>query len=74
VYWDKDRTKYSAPKEDVTDLNEKIDEATAKILHKLIEDKGKDLAKILEYYKVKSLEDMTKEQAGKLKIQLSKAS
>lgn len=54
------------------ELSQKIDKTTAKTLLKLIEEKGKDVQKICEYYHVKSIEDMTKEQAGKLKHQLAK--
>jgi hypothetical protein len=55
------------------ELSHPIDASTVKVLSIIIQDKGKNLDEILKFYKVKKLEDLTKEQAAKLKIYLSKS-
>lgn len=73
VYWDKDRTKYSAvtqeQKEEAEDTkkteeigNMKIASIKVDVLHKKCADEGVDEAKILELYKVSNFSELTEKQ------------
>lgn len=54
------------------ELNKKIDKNSAAVIMELIIKKGKDIEEILTYFNVKSLSELTVEQAGKLKKNLMK--
>lgn len=73
VYWDKDRTKYSAvtaeQKEEVEDTkktqeleNMKISEVKQKVLRKRCNDEGVDEGKILSLYKVSDFSELTEKK------------
>ena len=73
VYWDKDRTKYSAvtqeQKEETEDTKKtlelesmKIPEVKQKVLHKRCADEGVDEGKILSLYKVSDFSELTEKK------------
>lgn len=73
VYWDKDRTKYSAvtqeQKEEAEDTkkteeigNMKISSIKVEVLHKKCTDEGVEESKILELYKVSNFSELTEKQ------------
>lgn len=60
VYWDKDNTKYPTTPQPAP---KKINKATVTTLEGLIAETQSDREKLLAFYKVSKLEDMTDEQA-----------
>ena len=74
VYWQKDTTKYNDPKKDNFDaeMSKKITASQKQILLQLIEDTDTVLEKILAFYKVKSVDDMTAAMYGDALINLKK--
>ena len=64
VYWAADKTKYDQPREMPREFETRtITAATIKAIDDMITVTGTDRAKLLEYYKVQRVEDMTPEQA-----------
>lgn len=65
VYWNKDRTKYSAvtkeQQEEETVKNALIDNAKKTVLIETIKKKGVEVSKVLERYNVNTVDDMTVE-------------
>ena len=66
VYWDADRTKYNQQREQPQQpAPQKISIATVKTIDGLIIQTNSDRAKLLDFFKVGSLNDMTPDQATK---------
>lgn len=62
VYWDTDHTKYPTGKQQAS---QKIGKATVQTIEGLIAQTNSDKAKLLSYFHLAKLEDMTQEQAQK---------
>lgn len=75
VYWDKDKTKYDKPPQDPPkspDQKNVITQAQVEELQKLITDTSADMDKLLEYYHVQTLNEMTPNVYAQAMSQLKK--
>lgn len=65
VYWSKDSTKYDERPAPQYPVSEKVSDKDVKIIEQLISETGSDFGKLLLFFRVTHLQDMTKEQAAK---------
>lgn len=65
VYWSKDSTKYDERTPPQYPVSEKVSDKDVKIIEQLISETGSNFGKLLLFFRVTHLQDMTKEQAAK---------